>query len=119
MRSKNKIMLLTGVIKFLERHADLLGHEIRIKHHLKPAAAYSVRHDHTVLTSIQLVKTSLFKPVVWSVSLYRGFNDYLELPDELCNELTQGKLAREKKEQEAKDAQQVCQASLLYEGSGA
>lgn len=119
MKSKNKIMLVSGVIRFLERHVDLLTHEIRIKHHLKPAAAYSVHHDHTVFTSIQVVRRSLFKPEVWSMMWYPGFRDYLEIPDGICNSLTQGQIAREKKEQEAEDAKQNCQATLFHANSGA
>lgn len=88
-------MLLTGLIKFLERNADLTNHEIRINHCVKLANdPYDLSIENTIV-SVSLVKKNWLKKKVWSIDMEPGFKDFVELPDHLCNKSTRAKLTTE------------------------
>ena len=118
MFSRNKVMLLTGVVNFLNRNADLSKHELRITHVIRPGTAQQCKPEFVVKFSL-VKKSGLFKTEVWTLSWYEGFKDYIELPDNLCNPVVQGILARERAEQEAIHAEQNCQATLFHANSSA
>ena len=113
MFSRNKIILLSGVFNFLNRNADLINHELRISHVVKRGTELHCKPETEV--RLQLVKkSSFFKTEVWTLTWREGFKDYIELPDELCNPIVQGRLAREREEQAVVAEQQTCQPSLFH-----
>lgn len=118
MISKNKIRLLTGVIKFLMDHADLSVNELRISHYLMPRTGIQCVNEYEAITKIQLVsKAGFFKKEVWSLVWNQSFNEKVELPDNLCTQQVQIKLLFKAKLLEIKNAKQNSQAALFHDNS--
>lgn len=112
MISKNKIRLMSGILAFLQKNANLVDYELRISEFILP---FSVNIVNDSIYRFQLYKkSSFFKTEVWTLVWNRKFNERVSLPFELCNPSVQARLTKD-----MQDAEQNRQATLFHDDSGA